>query len=105
MATGPDVWQKLLININVHNEKSLEIQQSSNTYTGFWTERTNGFRKKKNTPLSRNAANELHQGWKVVFNRPNTPLPAAPKYQATPTIPWMFSDYDLLVGLGWNSII
>lgn len=61
--------------------------------------------KKKNTPLSRNAANELHQGWKVVFNRPNTPLPAAPKYQATPTIPWMFSDYDLLVGLGWNSII
>lgn len=60
---------------------------------------------KKNTPLSRNASNELHQGWKVVFNRPNTPLPAAPKYQATPTIPWMFSDYDLLVGLGWNSII
>lgn len=46
------------------------------------------------------------RGWKVIFNGPNPLLPEAPKYPVTiPTTPWMFSEYDMFVGLGKVSII
>lgn len=87
--------------------KGLKFSKAIHAHVSFWTEHADSFRKKKkNTPISSNAANSLHQGWKVIFNGPNPLLPEAPKYPVTiPTTPWMFSEYDMFVGLGKFSII
>lgn len=89
------------MNISASNEKRLGIQQSNNACISVGLNILIASGGEKKAPISSNEANGFHRGWKAIFNNiPDTLLLAAPKYPVTPTTPWMFAEYDILVAQG-----